>query len=307
MKKVLITGGAGFIGSHLSQYLTEKGYYVICVDNLITGCLDNVAGIDKKKFKFIKHDITKPLKVKEEIDFLFHLASPASPMDYLELPIQTLKAGSLGTHNALGIARAKKAAFLLSSTSEVYGDPQVHPQREDYWGNVNPVGPRGVYDESKRFSEAITMAYKKVHQVSVRIARIFNTYGPKMRKDDGRVIPTFIDQALKGLPLTVFGEGRQTRCFCYVDDLVDGLFKLMNSEIQEPVNLGSTNEINMLDLAEKIITLSGSKSAVNFNALPQDDPQRRKPDLTKAKTLLKWQTAVSFEDGLRKTINWFKK
>lgn len=306
-KKVLITGGAGFIGSHLSHYLIEKDYYVICVDNLITGSLRNIEGLDKKKFKFIKHDITRPLKIKGNIDFVLHLASPASPIDFLEFPIQTLKVGSLGTHNALGIAKDKKAPFLLTSTSEVYGDPLVHPQTEEYWGNVNPIGPRGAYDESKRFAEAITVAYQRVHKIDIRIARIFNTYGPRMRKNDGRVIPAFINQALNNEPMTVFGDGSQTRCFCYVDDLLNGIFKLMNSKVTTPVNIGNTEEIKVLDLAKIIIKLCASKSKVEFKNLPQDDPRRRRPDITKAKQLLCWQPVTSLKDGLGKTIGWFDK
>ncbi|MFH1856882.1 MAG: UDP-glucuronic acid decarboxylase family protein [Candidatus Omnitrophota bacterium] len=307
MKKILVTGGAGFIGSHVSRYLINKDYYVICVDNLITGSLRNIAGLDKKKFKFLKHDITNPFKIGGKIDFVLHLASPASPIDYLEFPIQTLKVGALGTHNALGIAKTKGAVFLLASTSEVYGDPLIHPQKEDYWGNVNPIGPRSCYDESKRFAEAITVAYKEKHNVDIRIARIFNTYGPRMRKKDGRVMPSFITQALEGKPLTVFGEGTQTRCFCYVDDLVDGIFKLMNSSLTSPVNIGSTEEIKMLELAEKIIKLCNSRSRVEFKELPQDDPQRRRPDINKAKELLKWQPVISLEAGLERTIEWFRK
>lgn len=306
MKRVLITGGAGFIGSHLSHYLIEKGYYVICVDNLITGSLKNIESLDKRKFKFIKHDITKPLAIKGNVDFVLHLASPASPVDFLELPIQTLKVGSLGTHNALGIAKDKKALFLLTSTSEVYGDPLVHPQTEEYWGNVNPIGPRGAYDESKRFAEAITVAYQRVHRIDIRIARIFNTYGPRMRKNDGRVIPAFINQAIKSEPLTVFGDGSQTRCFCYIDDLINGIFKLMLSNVTTPVNIGNTEEIKVLDLAQAVIKLCNSKSKIEFKNLPQDDPRRRKPDISKAKQLLGWQPATSLDDGLRKTIEWFK-
>lgn len=305
MKMVLITGGAGFIGSHLSHYLIEKGYYVICVDNLITGSLKNIEGLDKRKFKFIKHDITKPLAIRGNIDFVLHLASPASPVDFLEFPIQTLKVGSLGTHNALGIAKDKKALFLLTSTSEVYGDPLVHPQTEDYWGNVNPIGPRGAYDESKRFAEAITVAYQRVHKIDIRIARVFNTYGPRMRKNDGRVIPTFINQALKNEPLTVFGDGSQTRCFCYIDDLIDGIFKLILSKVTTPVNIGNTEEIKILDLTQAVIKLCNSKSKVEFKNLPQDDPRRRRPDITKAKQLLGWQPSTSLENGLRKTVEWF--
>lgn len=306
-RHVLLTGGAGFIGSHLSHYLIEKDYYVICVDNLITGSLRNIEGLDKKKFKFIKHDITRPLAIRGNIDFVLHLASPASPVDFLEFPIQTLKVGSLGTHNALGIAKDKKATFLLTSTSEVYGDPLVHPQTEEYWGNVNPIGPRGAYDESKRFAEAITVAYQRVHKVDIRIARIFNTYGPRMRKNDGRVIPAFINQALKNEPLSVFGDGSQTRCFCYVDDLINGIFKLMTSKVTTPVNIGNTEEIKVLDLAQAIIKLCNSKSIVEFKNLPQDDPRRRRPDITKARKILGWQPVTSLEDGLGKTIEWFNK
>ncbi|MFH1856840.1 MAG: UDP-glucuronic acid decarboxylase family protein [Candidatus Omnitrophota bacterium] len=307
MKNVLITGGAGFIGSHLTRYLIKKDYRVTCLDNLITGSLRNIENLDKKSFEFIKHDISKPIKISGSIDFVLHLASPASPIDYLEFPIQTLKVGSLGTHNALGIAKTKGAVFLLASTSEVYGDPLVHPQKEDYWGNVNPIGPRSCYDESKRFAEAMTMAYHRAHKVDTRIVRIFNTYGPRMRKNDGRVMPSFITQILEGKPLTVFGDGSQTRCFCYVDDLVEGIFKLMNSGLTTPINIGNTQEMKVIELARKIIELCNSKSTIEFKNLPQDDPQRRRPDITMAKELLKWQPVISLETGLEKTIEWFRK
>ncbi len=305
--KVLITGGAGFIGSHLCSFLLDRDCEVICMDNLITGAMSNIAGLLKdKRFEFIEHDVTKYIGVEGEIDFVLHFASPASPVDYLKLPIQTLKVGSLGTHNALGIAKAKGAKFLLASTSEVYGDPAVHPQPESYWGNVNNVGPRGVYDESKRFAEAITMAYHRTHQLDTKIVRIFNTYGPRMRKVDGRAIPAFIEQALEGDPITVFGDGRQTRSFCYISDLIAGIYKLMHSNANTPVNIGSPEEMNILDLAGIIIKLTGSKSEIVFKSLPVDDPKVRQPEITLARMLLGWQPTISVKDGLRKTIEWFK-
>ncbi len=310
MKKkiVLITGGAGFIGSHLCERLIEDGNNVICIDNLITGNLDNVKALLKNKnFRFLRYDVSKFISVKEKIDFILHFASPASPVDYLNFPIQTLKVGSLGTHNALGLAKLNKAKFLLASTSEVYGDPLIHPQKETYWGNVNCVGPRGVYDESKRFAESITMAYHQIHKIDTRIVRIFNTYGPRMRLNDGRAIPNFITQALKNKPITVFGSGRQTRSFCYVDDLVDGIMRLMNSNEHDPVNIGNPNEMTLLELAKLIKKLSCSKSGIIYKSLPQDDPKKRQPDITRAKELLKWFPKVKLEDGLIKTISWFAK
>ncbi|RKY56212.1 MAG: SDR family NAD-dependent epimerase/dehydratase [Candidatus Neomarinimicrobiota bacterium] len=303
----LVTGAAGFLGSHLCEYLLEKGHYVIGMDNLITGNIKNLSHLlSNEKFKFIKHDVTKYIHIEENIDYILHFASPASPADYLNYPIQTLKVGSLGTHKALGLAKKKKAKFLLASTSEVYGDPQVNPQSENYWGNVNPIGPRGVYDEAKRFAEALTMAYHRCHGVDTKIARIFNTYGPRMRKNDGRAVPNFITQALTGSPLTVFGNGSQTRSFCYISDLIEGVYKLLLSDINEPVNLGNPNEITILELAKKIIDLTGSKSDIIFKPLPENDPKIRCPDISVAKNNLDWQPKVNLEQGLIKTINWFK-
>lgn len=307
MKTVLITGGAGFIGSHLCDFLLEKGFKVLCMDNLITGNLKNIKHLkDNPNFKFINHDVSKHIDIKEDLDFILHFASPASPIDYQKIPIQTLKVGSLGTHNTLGLALAKKATFFLASTSEVYGDPLVKPQPESYWGNVNPVGPRGCYDEAKRFSEAITMAYHRIHNVDTKIVRIFNTYGPRMRIDDGRVVPAFLSQALKNEPLTVFGDGKQTRSFCYVSDLVNGIYKLMLSDINDPVNLGNPEERTILEFAEKVLEVTASKSKIDFKPLPIDDPKVRCPDISKAKELLGWQPEVSLEDGLKKTIDFFK-
>lgn len=303
----LITGGAGFIGSHLCDYLLNKGYSVICMDNLITGKVENITHLLKKKgFVFIKHDVTRHISLKGNVDYVFHFASPASPVDYLDYPIQTLKVGSLGTHNALGLAKAKGARFLLASTSEVYGDPLEHPQKETYWGNVNCVGPRGVYDEAKRFAEAITMAYHKTHKVDTRIVRIFNTFGERMRERDGRAIPNFIDQALKGEPITVFGDGSQTRSFCYISDLVDGIYRLARSGIHTPVNIGNPAEMSVLKLARLVIKLTGSNSKIVFKKLPVDDPKVRRPDITLAKTRLKWKPKVPLEKGLVRTIDYFK-
>ncbi|MCP3682743.1 MAG: SDR family oxidoreductase [bacterium] len=305
--RVLITGGAGFIGSHLCEFLLKKDMKVVCMDNFVTGKMENVAHLqDNPDFEFIKHDVSNFIELDGDLDFIMHLASPASPIDYLNLPIQTLKVGSLGTHNALGLALKKKARFFLASTSEVYGDPLVHPQPEDYWGNVNPIGPRGVYDEAKRFSEAITMAYHRVHKVDTRIVRIFNTYGPRMRKNDGRVIPAFIDQALNNKPLTVFGEGQQTRSFCYVSDLIEGFYKLLTSKVTVPVNIGNPNEKTIWEMAEKIIAMTESKSTITKNPLPVDDPKTRKPNIKRAKSLLKWEPKVDLDEGLSKTIEWFK-
>jgi dTDP-glucose 4,6-dehydratase len=307
MKRVLITGGAGFIGSHLCSYLHDKDYDIICMDNLITGTRDNISGLLKKRrFTFIKHDVTKYIDIKARLDYVLHFASPASPVDYSKYPIQTLKVGSLGTHNALGVAKAKKAKFLLASTSEVYGDPKVHPQPESYWGNVNHIGPRGVYDESKRFAEAITMAYHHTHKLDVKIARIFNTYGPKMRKSDGRAIPTFIEQALRDDPLTVFGDGKQTRSFCYITDMIAGIWKLMNSKVNSPINIGNPREISIIDIAKKIIKLSKSGSIIEYRELPVDDPKTRKPDTTLARRKLAWAPRVGLEEGLRQSIDWFR-
>ncbi len=298
-KTILITGGAGFIGSHLCDRLINEGYKVICMDNLITGKLANIKHLLKNKnFRFTRHNVTQYINIEDDIDYVLHFASPASPVDYLNYPIQTLKVGSLGTHNALGVAKAKGAKFLLASTSEVYGDPLVHPQREDYWGNVNPIGPRGVYDEAKRFAEAIAMAYHRVHKINTKIARIFNTYGLRMRKDDGRVIPNFISQALKNKPLTVYGNGLQTRSFCYIDDMIAGLYRLMLSNVNEPINLGNPDEITIKELAHKIVKFTKSTSKIAFCPLPCDDPKVRCPDITKAKKLLKWQPTIPFDKGL---------
>jgi dTDP-glucose 4,6-dehydratase len=287
--------------------LLKKGYKVICMDNLITGSLPNIAHLlEENRFEFIKHDVSRYITIKGPIYCVLHFASPASPIDYLKYPIQTLKVGSLGTHNALGVAKTKKAKFFLASTSEVYGDPLVHPQPENYWGNVNPIGPRGVYDEAKRFAEAIAMAYHNVHDVDTKIVRIFNTYGPRMRIRDGRAIPNFIDQALRNRDITVYGKGSQTRSFCYVTDLVDGIYRLMNSSINDPVNLGNPNEMTILDLAKRIIRLTGSKSKIIYKPLPKDDPKTRQPNITKAKKLLGWQPKVPLEEGLRRTIGYFR-
>ncbi|MDD4953417.1 MAG: SDR family oxidoreductase [Candidatus Omnitrophica bacterium] len=306
-KHIVITGGAGFIGSHLCGRLIKEDYRVICLDNLITGSLENIRHLLKEnKFKFIKHDVTRYIDIKGSLDYVLHFASPASPQDYLKFPIQTLKVGSLGTHNALGLARQKKAKFMLASTSEVYGDPLEHPQPETYWGNVNPVGIRGCYDEAKRFAEAITMAYRRVHNIDTRIIRIFNTYGPRMRLHDGRVVPNFIYQALTNKPLTVYGRGKQTRSFCYVDDLVEGIFRLMQVKADRPVNLGNPCEFSIMELARLVIKLTGTKIKIIFQPLPQDDPRQRKPDITKATKLIHWRPKVELAEGLDKTINWFK-
>jgi dTDP-glucose 4,6-dehydratase len=305
--RFLITGGAGFIGSHLSEFLLQKGHQVVCLDNLITGSLDNISHLfPNPNFRFIKYDVTQYIYVEGKIDFILHFASPASPIDYLTYPIQTLKVGSLGTHNTLGLAKEKGASFLLASTSEVYGDPLVNPQPESYWGNVNPIGPRGVYDESKRFAEAITMAYHKFHNIDTRIARIFNTFGPKMRTMDGRAVPTFIVQSLKGDPVTVFGDGSQTRSFCYIDDMIEGLYRLIESDIHEPVNLGNPEEMTILALAQKIIELACSKSEIRFEKLPTDDPKVRRPDISLAKRLLGWSPHTTLTEALQKTLDWFR-
>jgi dTDP-glucose 4,6-dehydratase len=305
--RILILGGAGFIGSHLCDRYLKEGHNVICMDNLLTGSLDNIAHLKKeKRFSFVNHDVTKFIKINGRLDAILHFASPASPIDYIKLPIQTLKVGSLGTHNALGLAMGKNAKFLLASTSEVYGDPLIHPQREDYWGNVNPIGPRGVYDEAKRFAEALTMAYHRYHGVDTRIVRIFNTYGERMRAADGRVVPNFIMQALKGRPITVFGNGKQTRSFCYVSDLVDGIFRLLNSKINDPVNIGNPDEYTVLQFAKIVIKLTGAKSKIVFKELPVDDPRVRQPDIGKAKKHLGWQPHVPVNEGIARTIEWFK-
>ena len=306
-KTVVVTGGAGFIGSHLSEYFVKEGYRVICLDNLLTGSIKNIESIrSSANFEFIHHNICSHIEIPGAVDYVLHFASPASPIDYLKYPIQTLKVGSLGTHNALGFAKAKGAVFLLASTSEVYGDPQVHPQPETYWGNVNPIGPRGVYDEAKRFAEALTLAYHRTHQVDVKIVRIFNTYGPRMRIEDGRAIPNFISQALKNEPLTAFGDGSQTRSFCYVSDLVSGIVKLLASKDHGPINLGNPNEMTILELAKAVIKLTGSKSQIGFKSLPQDDPKVRQPDITRARTVLGWEPKVDLQTGLKKTIAYFK-
>jgi dTDP-glucose 4,6-dehydratase len=305
--KALITGGAGFIGSHLCDFLLSHNWEVICLDNLLTGDAANVEHLARKaNFQFIQHDITEPLSLEGDIDYVFHLASPASPLDFQKLPIEILKVGSVGTLNALEMARKKGAKFLLASTSEVYGDPQQNPQSEEYWGNVNPVGPRSAYDEAKRFAEALTTAYHRRFGLDIKIVRIFNTYGPKMRKDDGRVVPTFIVQALRGEPLTVFGDGSQTRSFCYISDLIEGIYKLALSEINSPVNLGNPEEITIRELAQKVIQLVGSGSSLSYKPLPEGEPKVRRPDITKARNLLGWQPEVTLEKGLKKTIAWFR-
>jgi dTDP-glucose 4,6-dehydratase len=306
-KRVLITGAAGFLGSHLCDRFIKEGYSVIGMDNLITGDLKNIEHLFKlKEFEFYHHDVSKFIHIAGQLDYILHFASPASPIDYLKIPIQTLKVGSLGTHNCLGLALAKKARILVASTSEVYGDPLVHPQNEEYWGNVNPVGPRGVYDEAKRFQEAITMAYHTFHNVETRIIRIFNTYGPRMRLNDGRALPAFIGQALRGEDLTVFGDGSQTRSFCYVDDLVDGIYKLLLSDYAYPVNVGNPDEISLKDFAEEIIKLTGTKQKIVYKPLPTDDPKQRKPDITRAKEILNWQPKVNRAEGLKITYEYFK-
>ena len=306
-KRVLITGAAGFLGSHLCDRFIKEGFRVVAMDNLITGSLTNIEHLFKlEQFEFYHHDVSKFVHVPGEIDYILHFASPASPIDYLKIPIQTLKVGSLGTHNLLGLAKAKKARMLIASTSEVYGDPTVHPQTEDYWGNVNPVGPRGVYDEAKRFQEAMTMAYHTFHGLETRIVRIFNTYGPRMRLNDGRVLPTFIGQALRGEDLTAYGDGSQTRSFCYFDDLVEGIYRLLFSDYAYPVNIGNPDEITIAQFAEEIIKLTGAKQKIIFEPLPQDDPKQRRPDITKAIELLDWQPKVNRADGLKITYDYFK-
>jgi dTDP-glucose 4,6-dehydratase len=303
----LVTGAAGFLGSHLADLLISRGHRVIGMDNLVTGSVDNIAHLaGNPNFKFVNQDVTEFLFLDGPVNYVWHFASPASPVDYLELPIQTLKVGSLGTHKVLGLAKHKGARFLLASTSEIYGDPLVHPQREEYWGNVNTIGPRGCYDESKRFAEAMTMAYRNEHKVETRIVRIFNTYGPRMRLRDGRVVPAFISQALTGKPITVFGKGTQTRSFCYVVDLIEGIYRLMMSGYDLPVNIGNPREMTMVEFAEQIIRATGSQSRIVFKPLPQDDPKQRQPDITKARTLLKWEPQVTLERGLKETIRYFR-
>lgn len=305
--RTLITGGAGFVGSHLCDRFISRGHEVICVDNLITGTMGNVEHLRRhERFSFIRHDISHPLEIDGPVDRVLHFASPASPVDYLRYPIQTLKVGSLGTHNSLGLAKAKNARYMIASTSEVYGDPQVHPQREDYWGHVNPIGVRGCYDESKRFAEAMVMAYHRAHGVDTRIIRIFNTYGSRMRLDDGRVLPNFVGQALRGEPLTVYGDGSQTRSFCFVDDLVDGIEKLLEIEFHEPVNLGNPDEVTIVEFAREIIGQSGSRSEIVYRPLPQDDPKVRQPDISRARKLLGWEPKVGRAEGLRRTLDYFQ-
>jgi dTDP-glucose 4,6-dehydratase len=306
MPRTLITGGAGFIGSHLCDYFLRLGHEVICMDNLLTGDIANIAHIQHENFLFIKHDVTNYIYVEGKLDYLLHFASPASPIDYEKLPIQTLKVGSLGTHKALGLAKEKQATFLLASTSEVYGDPLVHPQPEEYWGNVNPIGPRGVYDEAKRFAEAMTMAYHRVHGVDTRIIRIFNTYGPRMRLEDGRAIPSFITQALRGEDISVFGDGSQTRSFCFISDLVEGIYQVLMSGETRPVNLGNPQELTILELATEIVRLTNSLSKIVYTPLPQDDPKRRQPDIGRARQLCGWKPKVEFSAGLSETVAYFR-
>ena len=305
MSRAVITGGAGFLGSHLCERLLAEGLEVVCVDNLLTGREENIAHLESRgDFRFVRHDVSRPFEIDGAVDYVLNFASPASPIDYLELPIQTLKVGSLGTHNSLGLAKAKKARYLLASTSEVYGDPKEHPQKESYWGNVNPVGPRGVYDEAKRFAEAITMAYHRFHQVDSRIVRIFNTYGSRMRLTDGRAIPTFIRQALRGEPLTMYGDGSQTRSFTYVSDLIEGIWRLMQAPVNDPVNIGNPREMTLLELAKHVLRATGSRSEIVFRPLPTDDPKVRQPDIGKAKRLLGWEPTVELEEGLARTVEW---
>ena len=306
MPRTLVTGGAGFLGSHLCEYLIDKGHEVICMDNLITGSKQNISGIKSGDFQFINHNVSEFIRLDSDLDYILHFASPASPIDYLELPIQTLKVGALGTHNALGLAKAKKAVFLLASTSEVYGDPLIHPQPEEYWGNVNPIGPRGVYDEAKRFAEAITMAYHRTHGVDTKIVRIFNTYGPRMRIKDGRAIPNFLKQALTGEDLTIYGNGTQTRSFCFVSDLIEGIYRLLMSDKHEPVNIGNPNEMTIQQMADKILQATHSKSKIVQVPLPEDDPKTRQPNITLAKNLLDWEPKVSLDEGLETTIKYFQ-
>jgi dTDP-glucose 4,6-dehydratase len=306
MPRVVITGAAGFIGSHLSEVLLDQGYAVVGIDNLLTGSISNIAHLANRDFVFLKHDVTNYLYVEGPVDAVLHWASPASPIDYLELPIPTLKVGALGTHKALGLAKAKGARFVLASTSEVYGDPLEHPQKETYWGNVNPVGPRGVYDEAKRFAEAMTTAYHRYHGLDAKIVRIFNTYGPRMRLQDGRAVPAFMGQALRGEDVTIFGSGQQTRSFCYVSDLVDGIIRLMNSDENEPVNIGNPHEMTIEEIARKIIEMTGSKSRIVYRPLPVDDPKVRQPDITRARTLLGWEPRVGLDEGLARTLTYFR-
>ncbi len=306
MPRSLVTGGAGFLGSHLCEFLLKKGHQVIAMDNLLTGTIANIEHLQSEDFKFIKHDVTEYIYIAGPVDFVWHFASPASPLDYLQLPIHTLKVGALGTHKALGLSMEKKARFLLASTSEVYGDPMVHPQNEEYWGNVNPVGPRGVYDEAKRFGEALTMAYHRYNGVDTKIVRIFNTYGPRMRPNDGRAVPTFVPQALRNEAITIFGDGSQTRSFCFVEDLIEGIYRLMMSDYHEPVNIGNPHEMTIKQMAEAVIRISGSSSKLAHKPLPVDDPKVRQPDISLAKKLLNWEPKVNLEEGLQRTISWFR-
>jgi dTDP-glucose 4,6-dehydratase len=305
-KRIVITGAAGFIGSHLSEALLDRGHSVVGIDNLLTGDTANIVHLANRDFVFIKHDVTNYINVEGPVDAVLHWASPASPIDYLELPIPTLKVGALGTHKALGLAKAKGARFVLASTSEVYGDPLEHPQKETYWGNVNPIGPRGVYDEAKRFAEAMTTAYHRYHGVDTKIVRIFNTYGPRMRVNDGRAVPAFMSQALRGEDVTIFGSGEQTRSFCYVSDLVEGIIRLLESDVHDPVNIGNPHEMTIEEIAKEIIRISGSKSRIVYRPLPEDDPKVRKPDITRARTLLGWEPKVPLEEGLLKTLDYFR-
>jgi dTDP-glucose 4,6-dehydratase len=306
MARIVITGAAGFIGSHLAEALLDRGHSVVGIDNLLTGDTANIAHLANRDFTFIKHDVTNYIYIEGPVDFVLHWASPASPIDYLELPIPTLKVGALGTHKALGLAKAKGATFLIASTSEVYGDPLEHPQRESYWGNVNPIGPRGVYDEAKRFAEAMTVAYHRYHGVDAKIVRIFNTYGPRMRVNDGRAVPAFMSQALRNEDVTIFGDGSQTRSFCYVSDLVDGIIKLMHSKTNDPVNIGNPHEMTIEEIAKTIVRMTGSKSKLVYKPLPTDDPKVRQPDITRARTILGWEPKVSLEQGLTSTIAYFR-
>ena len=306
MPRTLVTGGAGFLGSHLCEYLLNKGHEVVCMDNLITGSKDNISHIKSEQFQFVEHNVSEFINLEGELDYILHFASPASPIDYLELSIQTLKVGALGTHNALGLAKEKKAVFFLASTSEVYGDPLIHPQPEDYWGNVNPIGPRGVYDEAKRFAEAITMAYHRAHGINTKIIRIFNTYGPRMRINDGRAIPNFLKQALTGKDLTVYGEGLQTRSFCYVSDLIEGIYRLLTSDQNNPINIGNPDEMTIKEMADKILQATNSESKITYVPLPEDDPKVRQPDITRAKKYLNWEPVVGLDEGLQSTLKYFK-